>query len=120
MKEIFADIPSSLSNTNEIVSKIEAFDLTNEVLLPKFEIPEEFVNPKDEVDGGKRGENNYLRHLTYLGAEKRYEKIDDDLKERIEFELDTIKNTGYPGYFLIVEDFIPASSPLCSLINVDL
>ena len=44
--------------------------------------------------------------MTYLGAEKRYEKIDDDLKERIEFELDTIKNTGYPGYFLIVEDFI--------------
>ena len=106
MKEIFADIPSSLSNTNEIVSKIEAFDLTNEVLLPKFEIPEEFVNPKDKDDGGKRGENNYLRHLTYLGAEKRYEKFDDDLKERIEFELDTIKNTGYPGYFLIVEDFI--------------
>ena len=106
MKEIFADIPSSLSNTNEIVSKIEAFDLTNEVLLPKFEIPEEFVDPKDKDDGGKRGENNYLRHLTYIGAEKRYEKIDDDLKERIEFELETIKNTGYPGYFLIVEDFI--------------
>ena len=106
MKEIFADIPSSLSNTNEIVSKIEAFDLTNEILLPKFEIPEEFVDPKDKDDGGKIGENNYLRHLTYLGAEKRYEKIDNDLKERIEFELDTIKNTGYPGYFLIVEDFI--------------
>ena len=53
MKEIFADIPSSLSNTNEIVSKIEAFDLTNEVLLPKFEIPEEFVDPKDKDDGGK-------------------------------------------------------------------
>ena len=106
MREIFADIPSSLSNTNEIVSKIEAFDLTNEVLLPKFEIPREFIDPKDVSDGGKRGENNYLRHLTYLGAEKRYEKIDKDLKERIEFELDTIKNTGYPGYFLIVEDFI--------------
>ena len=106
MKEIFADIPSSLSNTNEIVSKIEAFDLTNEILLPKFEIPEEFNDPKDEGDGGKRGENNYLRHLTYIGAEKRYKKIDDDLKERIDFELDTIKNTGYPGYFLIVEDFI--------------
>ena len=55
MKEIFADIPSSLSNTNEIVSKIEAFDLTNEILLPKFEIPEEFVDPKDKDDGGKIG-----------------------------------------------------------------
>ena len=106
MREIFADIPTSLSNTSEIVSKIEAFDLTNEVLLPKFEIPDEFIDPTDKNDNGKRGENNYLRHLTYIGAKKRYKNIDDELKERIEFELETIKNTGYPGYFLIVEDFI--------------
>ena len=69
-------------------------------------IPKEFIDPKDTDDNGKRGENKYLRHLTYLGAEKRYDKIEKDLKERIDFELDTIKNTGYPGYFLIVEDFI--------------
>ena len=106
MKEIFSDLPSSIENTDEIVSKIEAYDLTNEVLLPKFEIPKEFIDPKDTDDNGKRGENKYLRHLTYLGAEKRYDKIEKDLKERIDFELDTIKNTGYPGYFLIVEDFI--------------
>ena len=99
MKEIFADLPSSIENTNEIVSKIEAFDLTNEVLLPKFEIPKEFIDPNDIEDNGKRGENNYLRHLTYIGAKKRYENIDKDLKERIDFELETIKNTGYPGYF---------------------
>ena len=106
MKEIFSDIPSAISNTNEIVSKVQAFDLNNEVLLPKFEIPDEFIDSDDENDSGKKGENKYLRHLTYLGAEKRYEKLDESLKDRIEFELKTIKNTGYPGYFLIVEDFI--------------
>ena len=106
MKSIFSDIPSAIFNTNEIVSKVESFDLHNDVLLPKFEIPDEFIESKDKDDGGKRGENKYLRHLTFLGAEKRYGKLNDSLKERIEFELETIKNTGYPGYFLIVEDFI--------------
>ena len=106
MKSIFSDIPSAIFNTNEIVSKVESFDLHNDVLLPKFEIPDEFIVLKDKDDQGKRGENKYLRHLTFLGAEKRYGKLNDGLKERIEFELETIKNTGYPGYFLIVEDFI--------------
>ena len=106
MKSIFSDIPSAIFNTNEVVSKVQSFDLNNDVLLPKFEIPNEFIESEDNNDGGKRGENKYLRHLTFLGAEKRYGKIDDSLKDRIEFELETIKNTGYPGYFLIVEDFI--------------
>ena len=106
MKEIFSDIPSSILNIEEIVSKIQSYDLTNEVLLPKFEIPIEFVDSSDKNDNGKSGENSYLRHLTYIGAEKRYGEIDKDLKDRIDFELNTIKNTGYPGYFLIVEDFI--------------
>ena len=106
MKEIFSDIPSSILNIEEIVSKIQSYDLTNEVLLPKFEIPIEFVDSSDKNDNGKRGENRYLRHLTYIGAEKRYGEIDKGLKDRIDFELNTIKNTGYPGYFLIVEDFI--------------
>ncbi len=106
MKSIFLDIPSAIFNTNEVVSKVQSFDLNNDVLLPKFEIPNEFIEPEDNNDGGKRGENKYLRHLTFLGADKRYGKINDSLKDRIEFELETIKNTGYPGYFLIVEDFI--------------
>ncbi|MCH1484904.1 MAG: DNA polymerase III subunit alpha [Flavobacteriaceae bacterium] len=106
MKSIFSDIPSAIFNTNEVVSKVQSFDLNNDVLLPRFEIPNEFIEPEDNNDGGKRGENKYLRHLTFLGAEKRYGKINDSLKDRIEFELQTIKNTGYPGYFLIVEDFI--------------
>ena len=48
----------------------------------------------------------YLRHLTYEGAKKRYGELTDAIKERLDFELRTIENTGYPGYFLIVEDFI--------------
>jgi DNA polymerase-3 subunit alpha len=53
-----------------------------------------------------RGENNYLRHLTYKGAEKRYPELSDDIKERLDFELLTISNSGYPGYFLIVQDIV--------------
>jgi DNA polymerase-3 subunit alpha len=47
----------------------------------------------------------YLTHLTYEGARKRYNEITDEIKERLDFELDVIANTGYPGYFLIVQDF---------------
>ena len=89
-----------------MVDKIEPFELARDVLLPKFDIPQEFVAPSDAIDGGNLGENAYLRHLTYIGAEKRYETLNDEIKERLDFELKTIQNTGYPGYFLIVEDFI--------------
>ena len=89
-----------------MVDKIEPFELARDVLLPKFDIPEEFINPADEIDGSNFGENAYLRHLTYQGAEKRYGELSEDIKERLDFELKTIENTGYPGYFLIVEDFI--------------
>ena len=106
MKELFSDVPEAIKNIMEVVDKIEEYTLSNQVLLPKFDIPIEYIDAEDEKDGGKRGENNYLRHLTYLGAKKRYGKISSDLEERIDFELNTIKNTGYPGYFLIVEDFI--------------
>ena len=106
MKELFYDLPDAINNISEIVDKIEGYTLSNQVLLPKFDIPSDFIDKKDEKDGGKRGENNYLKHLTYLGAKKRYGEISSELEERIEFELNTIKNTGYPGYFLIVEDFI--------------
>ena len=106
MKELFYDLPEAISNIIEVVNKIEEYTLSNQVLLPKFDIPHDFIDDKDEKDRGKRGENNYLRHLTYIGAKKRYGKISSELEARIEFELETIKNTGYPGYFLIVEDFI--------------
>ncbi|TCP23569.1 DNA polymerase III alpha subunit [Tenacibaculum skagerrakense] len=106
MKKLFADLPEAISNIQEIVDKVEAFTLARDVLLPAFDIPEEFQDEKDNEDGGKRGENNYLRHLTYEGAKKRYGEITDSIRDRLDFELEVIEKTGYPGYFLIVEDFI--------------
>ncbi len=94
MNAIFYDLPEAIATTNEITDKIEAYKLQRDVLLPKFDIPEGF-----------EGENEYLRHLTYEGAKKRYPEITPEIQERIDFELATIKNTGYPGYFLIVQDF---------------
>ena len=106
MKKLFADLPEAISNIQEIVDKIEIYTLAREVLLPAFDIPTTFQSEEDKVDGGKRGENSYLHHLTYVGAKKRYGEITDSIKERLDFELSVIEKTGYPGYFLIVEDFI--------------
>ncbi|TMU54565.1 DNA polymerase III subunit alpha [Flagellimonas algicola] len=106
MKALFKDIPQAILNTQEIVDKVEPFDLARDVLLPKFDIPEKFMVAEDLEDGGKRGENAYLRHITYNGAKNRYGEITDEITERVDFELSTIQNSGYPGYFLIVEDFI--------------
>ena len=105
MKVLFHDLPEAIENISTLVSKIEHYELEREVLLPDFNIPESFLNLKDKSDGGKRGENAYLKDLTYKGARKRYKKIDNSLQERIDFELETIRKTGYPGYFLIVQDF---------------
>jgi DNA polymerase III subunit alpha len=105
MKKLFSDLPDAILNTNEIVSKVESYALVRDVLLPAFDIPEEFKDAEDTKDAGKRGENNYLKHLTYEGAKDRYPEITEEIKERIDFELATIANTGYPGYFLIVQDF---------------
>ncbi|AUC21072.1 DNA polymerase III subunit alpha [Polaribacter sejongensis] len=109
MKKLFADIPEAISNIQEIVDKVEIFTLARDVLLPAFNIGEEFKDPEDEKDNGKRGENNFLKHLTFEGAKKRYGEITESIKERLDFELEVIEKTGYPGYFLIVEDFIRAA-----------
>ncbi|MCK0107920.1 DNA polymerase III subunit alpha [Flavobacteriaceae bacterium S0825] len=106
MKALFKDIPEAIVNIQEVVDKVEAFELARDVLLPEFGIPDEFKDEQDLEDGGKRGENAYLRHITYEGARKRYGEITKEIEERLDFELVTIENTGYPGYFLIVEDFI--------------
>ena len=106
MKILFKDIPEAISNIQEVVDKVEPFELARDVLLPAFDIPEEFKYEEDLIDKGKRGENAYLSHITYEGAKKRYPELTDEIKERIDFELSVIENTGYPGYFLIVEDFI--------------
>ncbi|MFT4670220.1 MAG: DNA polymerase-3 subunit alpha, partial [Ulvibacter sp.] len=106
MKKLFTDLPEAIWNLSEIVDKIEIYNLAREVLLPKFDIPEEFFVAEDTVDGGVRGENAYLRHLTYEGANRRYPEITEVIRERLDFELLTIANSGYPGYFLIVQDLI--------------
>ena len=103
MNRLFEDIPEAISNISEIVAKVEFFDLNRDVLLPKFNIPNDFKSKTDDI------ENEYLRHITYRGALKIYKKIDDYLKEKIDFELSVIKNSGYPGYFLIVQDLIDAA-----------
>ncbi len=105
MKAIFADLPEAIATTKEISDKIEDYSLERDVLLPKFEIPEEFKDPEDEKDGGNRGENAYLKYLTFEGAKKRYPDMSPEIEERLNFELSVIANTGYPGYFLIVQDF---------------
>ncbi len=109
MKALFVDVPEAIVNIEEVVAKIEPFVLARDVLLPAFDIETQFQDAQDLADGGKRGENNYLRHITYLGAQKRYEELTDSIRERLDFELDVIAKTGYPGYFLIVEDFIRAA-----------
>lgn len=93
MASIFRDLPEAIETIGEIVDKIETYSLEREVLLPRFDIPAEF-NTEDE----------YLRHLTYKGAAQRYEELTEEIRSRLDFELDTIHKTGYPGYFLIVQD----------------
>ena len=105
MKRLFADLPEAIREVPRLVARCESYQLERDVLLPAFDIPQEFVDPRDAEDGGKRGENAYLRHLTYVGAAKRYGEITEPIRERLDFELMTIEKTGYPGYFLIVQDF---------------
>ncbi|WP_278833930.1 DNA polymerase III subunit alpha, partial [Porphyromonas cangingivalis] len=99
MSRIFADIPEALDNTIEILDKIEHYSIDNKPLMPDFPIPEGFD-----------GEDDYLRHLSYEGAKRRYGgELSPVVVERLDFELETIKKMGFPGYFLIVQDFIAAA-----------
>jgi DNA polymerase-3 subunit alpha len=94
MGRLFADIPEALDNTNIIVDSIETPKLTRDVLLPNFTMPPEFKTQDD-----------YLHFLTFEGAKKRYPTMPSETEERLLFELSVIKASGYPGYFLIVQDF---------------
>lgn len=98
MHELFSDIPEAIENTREILQKIESYDLNSPPLMPDFPIPDECLD-----------EDEYLRFLTYKGAEERYGEISSEIRERIDFELGVIKKMGYPGYFLIVQDFLHAA-----------
>ena len=107
MKKIFSDLPQAIINIEEVIDKVEPFDLAREVLLPKFDIPNSFS--ADAYNDSKDKENKFLRHLTLQGAKRRYGEISDEIQERLDFELEVIANTGYPGYFLIVQDLIDAA-----------
>jgi len=104
MKFLFRDYPDFFSNISEIVEKVELYELAREVLLPKFKIPVDF-----KTENSDDLENEYLKFLTFNGAKKHYKNLDNDLNERILFELNVIKSSGYPGYFLIVQDLIKAA-----------
>ena len=104
MKELFKDLPESISNIQEIIDKVEIYSLNRDVLLPKFDVPKEFEHEDD--NDGIIGQNAYLKHLTFEGAKKRYPEMTSEVKDRLDFELKVIADTGYPGYFLIVQDFI--------------
>ncbi len=95
MGALFRDVPQSLDNTMEIVDKCEHLKLKKDILLPNFVVPQEFQTQDD-----------YLRHLTYEGARKKYRDITPEVEERLNFELHTVKTMGFAGYFLIVADFI--------------
>ena len=149
MEAIFSDIPEALENTQEIVDKVEVYDIDSGPLMPKFPIPEEFgteesyrqkFTEKDLFEEFTRDENgnevltaeaaekkvktlggydrlyrikleaDYLAHLAYKGAHERYgETLTEEQEERIKFELHIMKTMGFPGYFLIVMDFIRAA-----------
>ena len=96
MKELFKDVPQAIENTLDIVEKVQKLDLKRDILLPAFQLPVGFNN-----------QDEYLRFLTFDGARRRWgEILPINVIERLDFELQTIQNMGFPGYFLIVQDFI--------------
>ena len=130
MLDIFYKHPETLSNTLEVAEKIQSYKIDKDPILPKFDLPEEFIADIDtyleryrsiidegrcDKNGNERGEEfcrsvAYLCHLTYKGAHWRYgDTLTEEQAERIEFELKTICKMGFPDYFLIVQDFIAAA-----------
>ncbi|WP_289286346.1 DNA polymerase III subunit alpha [Muribaculum intestinale] len=97
MNDIFSDIPEAIENTMEILDKVTTYSIDHKPILPNFPLPDDFTDNDD-----------YLRYLTYEGAKRRWGTPTKEQCERLDFELDTIKNMGFPGYFLIVQDFIQA------------
>ena len=121
MSQLFADLPAAIDNTNEIVDKVEILQLKRDILLPNFPVPPEFnththslyLDRKDgpgkkEITADVRNQWEFLKHLTYIGAQVRYGEVSPQIRERIDFELQTIHDMGFAGYFLIVSDFIKA------------
>ena len=149
MEAIFADVPEALTNTMEVLDKVEIYDIDHAPIMPNFEIPEEFGTEDlyrerfteeqlfneftrdehgnvvmSEEDAKKKIskmggvdklyrlklEADYLAHLTYIGAKRIYgDPVPDEVMERLNFELHVMKSMGFPGYFLIVQDYINAA-----------
>jgi DNA polymerase-3 subunit alpha len=101
MNELFADVPEALQNTTEIIDKVEIYSIDHKPILPDFPLPDGFDN-----------EDDYLRYLVYEGAKERWPNMDEEHRERLDFELETIKKMGFPGYFLIVQDYIRVAPSL--------
>ena len=101
MGKLFSDVPEAIDNTNEIVGKIDTLKLKQDIMLPHFKIPDGFET-----------QDEYLKHITFLGAKERYKELTPEIEERLNFELFTIKTMGFAGYFLIVSDFIKAGRDL--------
>jgi DNA polymerase-3 subunit alpha len=101
MQSHFSDIPFAVEQTVEIAERCFTPNLERDVLLPNFPIPPNFKN-----------QNEYLDHLVFEGAKKRYSHIDQNLESRIRFELSVIEKMNFAGYFLIVQDFIHAARNL--------
>ncbi len=146
MNDIFSDIPEALSNTCEILDKVETYNIESDPIMPFFPIPEDFGTEEEwrnkfteedlykEFTSDENGENqlpedegkkkiaklggyekiyrvkfeaDYLAKLAYDGARRIYgEPLSDEVVSRIKFELHIMKTMGFPGYFLIVQDFI--------------
>ena len=146
MQEIFKDVPEALTNTEEILNKVEFYSINHAPIMPFFDIPKEFgteeeyrarLTEKDLFDEFTQDENgnvvltpeeaqkkidrlggydklyrikfeaDYLAKLTMDGAKERYgDPVPEDVAERLKFELYIMKTMGFPGYFLIVQDFI--------------
>ena len=98
MRTIFSDVPEAIDNVAGLVSKIEKYKLDHDPIMPDFDLPEGYTD-KDE----------YLRFLTYQGAKERWGTLTIEYSDRIDFELGTIAKMGFPGYFLIVQDFLRAA-----------
>jgi len=98
MRTIFSDIPEAIDNVAGLVNKIEKYKLDHDPIMPEFDLPEGYTD-KDE----------YLRFLTYEGAAKRWGELTKEQSERLDFELAMVAKMGFPGYFLIVQDFLRAA-----------
>ena len=115
MNDIFGDVPEALANTLDILNKVEVYSLDNDPIMPFFPIPEDFGTEEEWrqkfTEQHKlyriKFEADYLAKLAYEGARRIYgDPIPDEVLERVKFELHIMKTMGFPGYFLIVQDFI--------------